>query len=50
MFDRVWDRVFAGRPAITLCPYIVGALSPDERAEHAASVAEFHDSVLGLAD
>jgi hypothetical protein len=50
VFDRVWDRTFAGRPAITLCPYIVGALSADEREEHAASVAQFHDSVLGLAD
>ena len=50
MFDRVWDRTFAGRPAITLCPYIVGALSADERDERAAQVSEFHDSVLGLAD
>jgi len=50
LFDRVWDRTFAGRPAITLCPYIVGALSADERDERAASVSEFHDSVLGLAD
>ena len=50
IFDRVWDRMFAGRPAITLCPYIVGALSPGERDEHAAQVSEFHDSVLGLSD
>ena len=50
MFDRVWDRMFAGRPAITLCPYIVGALSADERDERAAQVSEFHDSVLGLSD
>jgi hypothetical protein len=50
VFDRVWDRMFAGRPAITLCPYIVGALSTGERDERAAQVSEFHDSVLGLSD
>jgi hypothetical protein len=50
VFDRVWDRTFAGRPAITLCPYIVGALSASERDERAARVSEFHDSVLGLSD
>jgi hypothetical protein len=50
VFDRIWDRTFAGRPAITLCPYIVGALSADERDERAAQVSEFHDAVLGLTD
>jgi DcmR-like sensory protein len=45
-FDRSWDRVFADRPVVTLCPYIVGTLSAGERDERMASIGDLHPHVF----
>ena len=45
-FERAWESSFHERPAVTLCPYVVGELSGGAAMERLASVAEHHDAVL----
>jgi MEDS: MEthanogen/methylotroph, DcmR Sensory domain len=44
--EAAWEACFHGRPVVTLCPFIVGALEPDERALRADALAEVHDVLL----
>jgi hypothetical protein len=41
-YDRAWDEALAGRRAVSLCLYVVGALG----AGAAERLAEIHDGVL----
>ena len=46
-FDRAWDDAFRGRPAVSLCVYIVEELDDDgTRAERLAALAAMHDGVV----
>jgi DNA-binding CsgD family transcriptional regulator len=45
-YDRAWERCIHGRPAVSLCLYIVGGLSEDERRVRAEELGEFHDALL----
>ncbi len=47
-FEGAWMRCFRGRRVVTLCPYIVGAMTSPEREAHAAKVLSAHDRVLDL--
>ena len=42
-FERAWQECFAGRPVVTLCPYIVGG---NEASDHVGRIAGLHDGVL----
>ena len=44
--EAAWEACFHGRPVVTLCPFIVGTLEPDERVLRADEVAESHDALL----
>lgn len=50
LYDRHWERRFAGRPVVTLCPFIVEDLSGPATLGRLASLAEFHDPVLVAGD
>lgn len=41
-FDRAWDAAFRGRPAVSLCVYIVEEVG----TEHVAALSEMHDGVV----
>lgn len=45
-YDREWERCIHGRPAVSLCLYIVGGLNEDERRARAEELGEFHDALL----
>jgi hypothetical protein len=45
-FEQAWDRAFAGRPVVTLCPYLVGELDGPTTLERLTGVAAVHDGVL----
>jgi DNA-binding CsgD family transcriptional regulator len=45
-YDRAWERCIHGRPAVSLCLYIVEGLSEDERRARAEELSEFHDALL----
>jgi DNA-binding CsgD family transcriptional regulator len=45
-YDRAWDRCLHGRPAVSLCLYVVGGLSEEERRARAEELGEFHDALL----
>lgn len=45
-YDRAWERCIHGRPAVSLCLYMVGGLSEDERRARAEELGEFHDALL----
>jgi hypothetical protein len=45
-FDRAWDDAFHGRPAVSLCVYIVDDVGADAHARRVASLAPFHDGVV----
>jgi hypothetical protein len=45
-FDRAWDDAFRGRPAVSLCVYIVDDVEEAARSRRVASLAPFHDGVL----
>jgi DNA-binding CsgD family transcriptional regulator len=45
-YDRAWERCIQGRPAVSLCLYVVGGLSEDERRARAEELGEFHDALL----
>ncbi len=45
-FDRAWDDAFHGRPAVSLCVYIVDDVGAAARARRVASLAPFHDGVV----
>ena len=44
--ERAWEARFHGRPVVTLCPFVVGELDPDEQAARADALAVMHDPVL----
>ena len=44
--EAAWEACFHSRPVVTLCPFIVGPLEPDERVLRADEVAETHDALL----
>lgn len=43
--ERAWDAAFAGRPVVTLCPYVVGDLDAAAALERLDAVASFHAAV-----
>jgi hypothetical protein len=45
-FDRAWDDAFHGRPAVSLCVYIVDDVGDAARERRVASMAPFHDGVV----
>jgi DcmR-like sensory protein len=45
-FERAWERAFHGRPVVTLCPYLVGALAAGPALERFITLADIHDGVL----
>jgi hypothetical protein len=45
-YDVAWDEAFSGRPAVSLCLYVVGDLGPDVRADRVQALAAIHDGVL----
>ncbi len=45
-YDRAWERCIHGRPAVSLCLYVVDGLSEDERRARAEELGEFHDALL----
>jgi DNA-binding CsgD family transcriptional regulator len=45
-YDRAWQRCIRGRPAVSLCLYLVDGLSEDERRARAEELGEFHDALL----
>ena len=45
-YDRAWERCIHGRPAVSLCLYIVDGLSEEERRARAEELGEFHDALL----
>jgi len=45
-YERAWQACFHGRPVVTLCPYVVGALDATETLERLATLASTHDTVL----
>jgi hypothetical protein len=49
-FERAWGQCFAGQPVVTLCPYIVGALSAAQVLERVESVSQTHEGVLLAGD
>ncbi|MEA2384053.1 MAG: hypothetical protein QOH72_4024 [Solirubrobacteraceae bacterium] len=45
-YDRAWQRCIRGRPAVSLCLYLVDGLSEDERRARTEELGEFHDALL----
>jgi hypothetical protein len=45
-FDRAWDEAFRGRPAVSLCVYIVDDVDDAARARRVETLAPFHDGVV----
>ena len=45
-FDRAWDDAFHGRPAVSLCVYIVDDVDEAARARRLETLAPFHDGVV----
>lgn len=45
-FEQAWDRCFAGRRAVTLCPYVVGSLSATAALGRLCAVSHTHEGVL----
>ena len=45
-FERAWEAAFHGRPVVTLCPYLVGALAAGPALERFITLADIHDGVL----
>jgi DNA-binding CsgD family transcriptional regulator len=45
-YDREWERCIHGRPAVSLCLYIVGDLDEAQRRARAEELGEFHDALL----
>ena len=45
-FDRAWDDAFHGRPAVSLCVYIVDDVDEAARARRVETLAPFHDGVV----
>ena len=46
IYDRAWGECFAGRPVVTLCPYVVGGLDGAQTLERMSEVARMHEGVL----
>jgi len=49
-FERAWGQCFSGQPVVTLCPYIVGALSGTQVLERVDQVSQTHEGVLVAGD
>ena len=45
-YDRAWERCIHGRPAVSLCLYIVDGLNEDERRARTVQLGDFHDALL----
>jgi hypothetical protein len=45
-YDRYWEAAFHGRPAVSLCVYVVGGLGGDTRDERVREMREVHDQTL----
>ena len=45
-YDRVWEASFHGRPAVTLCLYVVGSVEESIGDGRFASLAAVHDALL----
>jgi hypothetical protein len=46
LYDRYWERRFAGRPVVTLCPFVVEDLSGPATLGRLVSLSELHDTVV----
>jgi hypothetical protein len=44
--EAAWEARFHGRPVVTLCPFVVGALEPAEQTARADALREVHDALL----
>ncbi len=47
-YDRYWDQCFHGRPAVSLCVYIVGDLPQESRDQRTHELRTVHDATLTL--
>ena len=45
-YDRALDECIHGRPAVTMCMYLVDGLSEDERRSRAEHLGRIHDALL----
>jgi hypothetical protein len=45
-FDRAWDEAFHGRPAVSLCVYIVDDVDDGARSRQAEALGAVHDGLL----
>jgi hypothetical protein len=45
-FDRAWDDAFQGRPAVSMCVYIVDDVDEAHRERRVQTLAAFHDGVV----
>jgi hypothetical protein len=45
-YERAWEAAFHGRPVVTLCPYVMGALRTVTTLGRLAEVSAIHDGVL----
>ena len=45
-FDRAWDEAFHGRPAVSLCVYIVEDADGGERERRIDALGPIHDGLL----
>ena len=45
-YDRAWDDAFRGRPAVSLCVYIVEDADAEVRDRRIAALAPIHDGVV----
>lgn len=43
--DRLWDETFRDRPAVALCPYVVGDLDEATALDRLDTLTHFHDHV-----
>jgi len=44
--EDAWEARFHGRPVVTLCPFVVGGLEPEDQAARADALAGVHDALL----
>jgi DNA-binding CsgD family transcriptional regulator len=45
-YDRAWEQCIHGRPAVSLCLYLVDGMTEEERRTRAAELGEIHDALL----
>ena len=48
--ERAWDEYAGGRPVVTLCPYIVGALDGAQVLGRIREASQMHEGVFLAGD